>query len=189
MRLRTFLVGLAGIAVVAAAGAYGLTLRSSIPPISQPKADRFDRATVKRGAFLASLGDCTVCHTTGDGAPFAGGLPLKTPFGTLYSTNITPDAETGIGNWSLDAFKRAMREGVDREGGYLYPAFPYTHYNHVTDEDLTAIYAFLMKRRPVAATPPANDLIPPLGFRPVLAGWNLLFLDERPFVPSTSESA
>ena len=83
---------------------------------------------MKRGAELAAIGSCGVCHTAPSGREFAGGLALPTPFGTIYSTNITPDAETGIGNWSLAAFQRALRHGVRRDGAYLYPAFPYDHF-------------------------------------------------------------
>ncbi|MAU95179.1 MAG: cytochrome C [Fulvimarina sp.] len=189
MRFRTCLLGGAALAILGACGAYALTLRSSMAAITPPSQASFDKVTVEKGAILAAIADCTVCHTAPGGEPFAGGLPLKTPFGTLYSTNITPEETTGVGSWSLEAFKRAMREGVDRQGDYLYPAFPYTHYNHVADDDLAALYAFLMTRRPVKATPPPNDLIPPLGFRPLLAGWNLLFLDEAPFAPAEDQSA
>ncbi|WP_338069340.1 cytochrome c [Paraburkholderia phosphatilytica] len=133
-------------------------------------------ATLHRGAELAAIGDCAVCHTASHGAPFAGGRPLDTPFGTIWSTNITPDRDTGIGAWSLDAFTRAMRRGMSRDGHLLYPAFPYPHFTHMTDADIAAVYAFLMSRDPVRATPPANRLVFPLGFRPLIAGWNLFFL-------------
>jgi mono/diheme cytochrome c family protein len=106
----------------------------------------------------------------------------------MYVTNITPDEATGIGGWSRDAFRRAMRRGVSRDGSHLYPALPYEHFTHVTDADLDAIYAFLMTREPIRAKPPANALIPPLGFRPVLAGWKLLFLREGPLPPAPGQS-
>src|SRR3954454_22597636 len=105
---------------------------------------------------------------------FAGGLALPTQVRTIYSTNITPDPETGIGRWSEAAFIRSMREGVDREGHHLYPAFPYDHFTQVTDEDNRALYAFLMTREPVRAQAPANDLPFPLNVRLVLAGWKAL---------------
>jgi len=135
-----------------------------------------DAATLAQGARIVALGDCMVCHTAKGGAPYAGAYPLRTPFGTIYSTNITPDADTGIGRWSFAAFERALRHGVSRDGHLLYPAFPYTHYTRMTDADIRSAYDYLMSRTPVRTTQPANELVFPLNFRPVLAGWNLLFL-------------
>jgi mono/diheme cytochrome c family protein len=149
---------------------------------------KFDPALVQKGAELAAVGNCIACHTIPGNKAFAGGLALPTPFGTIHSTNITPDRETGIGKWSEAAFSRAMREGVDREGDHLYPAFPYDHFTHVTDEDNQALYAYLITREPVQATAPANDLMFPLGFRPLLALWNLLYLDQGPFQSDPSQS-
>lgn len=131
---------------------------------------------LRRGAELSAIGDCVVCHTAKDHAPFAGGRPLDTPFGTIYSTNITPDRQTGIGAWSLADFTHAMRDGVSRDGHLLYPAFPYPHFTHMTDRDIAAIYTYLMSRNAVQASAPANDLMFPFNFRPLVAGWNLLFL-------------
>ncbi len=133
-------------------------------------------AQLQQGARIVALGDCMVCHTAQGGAAYAGGLPLRTPFGTIYSTNITPDPDTGIGRWSYPAFERAMRRGVSRDGHLLYPAFPYIHYTQATDADIHAAYDYLMSRTPVHAPPRANELLLPLRFRPLLAGWNLLFL-------------
>jgi mono/diheme cytochrome c family protein len=144
-------------------------------------------ATLKHGAELAVIGDCAVCHTANRGAPFAGGRPLDTPFGTIYSTNITPDRQTGIGAWSLDDFTNSMRNGVARDGHHLYSAFPYPHFTHMTDADIAAIYAYLMSRDAVQATAPANHLIFPLGFRPLVAVWNLFFL--HPGVEPDSEAS
>ena len=110
------------------------------------------------------------------GRDFAGGLPVPTPFGTIYSTNITPDADTGIGRWSEAAFRRAMRSGVDRAGRHLYPTFPYDHFTNVTDEDDRALYAYLMTREPIHAPAHENQLSFPLDQRFVIAGWKLLFL-------------
>jgi len=147
-----------------------------LDPAPGAAAPAADPATLARGARVVALGDCMVCHTAANGQPYAGGLPLQTPFGTIYSTNITPDRATGIGAWSAAAFRRAMRHGVARDGHLLYPAFPYTHYTQMSDADIGAAYAYLRTRTPVAAPAPVNDLIPPLGWRPLLAGWNLLFL-------------
>jgi len=156
--------------------ALSLTWRPAIDPIPVPSAQSFPAAQVTRGAVLAGIGDCVVCHTADGGRPFAGSRALPTPFGVLYSNNLTPDGETGIGHWSAEAFRRAMRDGVARDGVLLYPALPYSHFTHTTDADLDAIYAFLMSRRPAHTVAPPNRLIPPLGFRPLLAGWNLMFL-------------
>jgi mono/diheme cytochrome c family protein len=167
----------AGVVVVAAAlVAAFLMWKPAIAPIGPPPASSFDAQTRLAGARVVALGDCIVCHTAKGGQPFAGGLPLATPFGTIYATNITPDVQTGIGNWSLEAFTRAVRYGVARDGHLLYPAFPYIHFTRMSDHDISAAYAYLMTREPVNATAPANALIFPLNFRPLLAFWNVLFL-------------
>ena len=129
---------------------------------------------------MRRIGNCVGCHTAQGGRPFAGGRPLETPFGTVFATNITPDPETGIGLWSRKAFARALRDGVARSGDLLYPAFPYDHFTHASDADIDALYAFLMTRPAVQARAPANRLKEPFGFRPLLAGWNLLFLHKGP---------
>src|SRR5206468_2975956 len=138
--------------------------------------DAFSDDLIHRGAVLASLGDCATCHTAPNGAVLAGGYPIPTQFGTIYSTNITPDRDTGIGTWSEAAFRRAMREGIDRDGENLYPAFPYNHFTNATDDDIAALYAFFMTRPAVNAAAPPNQLPFPLNLRIVLAGWNLLNL-------------
>jgi mono/diheme cytochrome c family protein len=176
-------------AVIAGLVALALTWRPAIAPIPTPSPSSFAPEMVARGAVLAQLGDCAVCHTAEDGRPLAGGLPLATPFGVLYTDNLTPDRATGIGDWSPQAFRRAMKDGVDRSGAHLYPGLPYDHFTHVTDADLDAIYAFLMTRRPVTAKAPANRLIPPLGSRPLLAGWKLLFLHTGPTPVDAGRSA
>ena len=146
----------------------------------------FDTALLRKGEALAGIGACEVCHTSREGAPFAGGLALPTPFGTIYSTNITPDVATGIGGWSPAAFRRAMREGVDRRGRHLYPAFPYDHFTRVTGEDIDAIYAYLQTREPVSFEAPDNELPFPINVRMLLAGWKLLFLETGEFKPDAS---
>ncbi|MBP2293658.1 cytochrome c [Azospirillum rugosum] len=179
---------LAALAVAGLAGFAVVAWKPEIAPIRRPAAGDFTPDEVRRGATLATLGDCAVCHTAEDGVIYAGGRPLATPFGTLYATNITPDEATGIGRWSKDAFKRAMRDGVARDGSHLYPALPYDHYTHVTDGDLDALYAYLMTRPAVSAKAPENSLIPPLGFRPLLAGWKLLFLETGGIAPDPAQS-
>ena len=164
--------------LVLALAAFALAWR---PPIAQASAPKtFAPALVRQGAQLATLGNCISCHTGADGVPFAGGRPVPTPFGTIYATNITPEPQTGIGGWSEEAFRRALRDGVSRDGHLLYPAFPYDHFTHLQDGDIQALYAYLMTRTPVHATAPPNQLVFPLQFRPLIAGWNLLFLDKGP---------
>ncbi|WP_182086485.1 cytochrome c [Aureimonas sp. ME7] len=186
MKLRTFGLGLL---VLAACGAGGFIAYAWEPEIAAAENPTFDFAPdiVKAGADLAAVGNCVVCHTALGGKPFAGGLALPTPFGTIYSTNITPDAETGIGRWNEEAFARSMREGVDREGRHLYPAFPYDHFTRVTDEDNRALYAYLMTREAVSAEPPENELPFPLNVRMVLAGWKLLFFREGAYEPDPAK--
>lgn len=161
--------------------------RSSIAPVEKPGA--FDASLIQRGAELAAVGNCAECHTAARGKTFAGGYPLETPFGTIYGTNITPDVETGIGAWSLAAFTRAMREGVSRDGRHLYPAFPYDHYALLTDEDIGALYAYLMTREPVHAEAPKNEVPFPLNIRMTVAGWKALYLPRGVYQPQASRSA
>jgi len=169
----------AALAAGCAAAAAWMT-QPSIAAVGPPSPADFQPQAIVRGARVAAQGDCMVCHTAKGGEPYAGGLALRTPFGTIYTTNITPDAQTGIGNWSLAAFTRALRHGVARDGHLLYPAFPYIHYTRMSDADIGDAYAYLMTRAPVAAKAPDNELIFPLGFRPLLAGWNLLYLNPGP---------
>ena len=156
--------------------------RPSIEPTATPPRAVFAPADIARGAQLAAIGNCGTCHTSTSGRAYAGGRRIATPFGAIYSTNITPDRDTGIGRWSERAFTRAMREGIDREGEFLYPVFPYDHFALVGDADLHALYAFLMTRTPVSATSPPNELAFPFGFRPLLAAWQLLNPPRRRFV-------
>ena len=159
-----------------------------IPSAVPAEASQFDSDLVDLGQSLAGIGACEVCHTSQGGAPFAGGRALPTPFGVIYSTNITPDERTGIGGWSESAFRRAMRQGVDRQGRHLFPAFPYDHFTKVSDEDIQAIYAFLMSREPVSFTAPDNELRFPFNVRMLLAGWKLLFFESGEFEPDPGRS-
>ena len=148
-----------------------------IDPVTPPEADAFSAAAVARGEALAGAGNCATCHTVAGGAPYAGGRPMATGFGTVHATNITPHPEDGIGRWSEEAFVRAMREGVRRDGAHLFPAFPYTHFAHTSDDDLAALYAYFMTRQPVAGGVPENTLPFPLNVRLLQAGWKLLYFD------------
>src|SRR5438067_1479056 len=160
----------------------------SIAPIARPDASVYSAATIARGRQLSALGDCAVCHTGASGVLNAGGRALETPFGTIYSTNITPDVDTGIGAWSYPAFERAMREGIHRDGRHLYPAFPYTHFARTTDADLQALYAYLMAQAPVRSDIPRNRLAFPFNLRPLMAGWNALFHQPDVFQSDPSKS-
>jgi mono/diheme cytochrome c family protein len=143
---------------------------------------------VERGAYLARAADCMVCHTTQGAKEYAGGLGFKLPFGTLYSTNITPDKETGIGNYSDQDFLNALHRGTRRDGARLYPAMPYTSYTYITDADALAIKAYLFSLAPVRATPPANTLAFPFNQRWAMAFWSALFNPDTRFEPDTSKS-
>src|SRR5690349_4734312 len=159
---------------------------SSIPPTAAPPPEASNAQLVKRGAELAALGDCAGCHTRPGGPAFSGGVPLQTGFGTIYGTNITPDVAFGIGTWSEEAFRRALREGVSRDGHLLYPAFPYDHFTRLSDGDIKALYAFLMSRDAVPETPPKNRLIFPFNFRTLIAGWKALYFKPARFAPDAS---
>src|ERR1700704_5076776 len=167
---------LAALVIGGAVAAFAIAWRPAIAAIDPPAPQSFDGALVKRGRDLAAIGNCNDCHTVRDGRDFAGGLAVPTPFGTIYSSNITPDAETGIGRWPEAAFRRAMQSGVGRDGRHLYPTFPYDHFTHVSDEDDRALYAYLMTRPAVHAPARANQLSFPFDQRIVVAGWKLLYL-------------
>ena len=182
-----------GAAIVALIGgaiaAFAVTWRPAIDTIEPPAPQSFDPALVKRGRVLAAIGNCSDCHTAPGGKSFAGGRAVPTPFGAIYSSNITPDPDTGIGRWPEAAFQRAMRSGVDRAGHHLYPTFPYDHFTNVTGEDDRALYAFLMTRPAVRAPARANDLSFPFNQRFVVAGWKLLFLKKGTYQVDSTQSA
>ncbi|HTE96840.1 MAG TPA: cytochrome c [Bradyrhizobium sp.] len=145
-------------------------------------------SVVERGAYLARAADCMVCHTTAGGKEYAGGLGFKLPFGTLYSTNITPDKETGIGNYSDQDFLAAMHRGIRRDGARLYPAMPFTSYTYVSDADALAIKAYLFSLPPVRAAAPENTLMFPFNQRWAMGFWSALFNPDTRFEPDTSKS-
>jgi len=143
---------------------------------------------VERGAYLARAADCMVCHTTQGGKQYAGGLGFKLPFGTLYSTNITPDKETGIGNYTDQDFLNAVHRGIRQDGARLYPAMPFTSYTYISDADALAIKAYLFSLTPVRAVAPANTLMFPFNQRWVMIFWSVLFDPDTRFEPDTSKS-
>ncbi|TDG07379.1 c-type cytochrome [Paraburkholderia guartelaensis] len=156
---------------------------------STPNADADKPELIKRGAYLARIGDCVACHTADPGRPFAGGLPISTPFGKIYTPNITPDPETGIGQWSDTDFIRALHEGIGKGGKRLYPAFPYVEFTRMTEQDMLAIRAYLNTVAPVHYTPPANELHFPFNQRWLMILWNLFNFNEGRFVPDPKQSA
>jgi mono/diheme cytochrome c family protein len=143
---------------------------------------------VDRGAYLARAADCMVCHTVPGGKPFAGGLGINLPFGTLYSTNITPDAETGIGRYSDEDFLNALHRGIRRDGARLYPAMPFTSYTYISDPDALAIKAYLFSLAPVRAAAPANTLVFPFNQRWAMGFWSAMFSRDTRFEPDASQS-
>ena len=196
-----------GIVLVAAAAAGWLAFRSG-DPTAFAKGKRVELADfhgpdptgapaslagadlVVRGEYLTRAADCAACHTVPEGQPFAGGLPFKLPIiGALYSTNITPDGETGIGNWSDDEFVRALHEGVGKGGKHLYPAFPYTSYALMTRSDVLAIKAYLFSLKPIKYTPLPNTISFPFNQRYLMLFWNALFKPAYRFQPNRDQSA
>lgn len=147
-------------------------------------------AQIKRGEYVARLGDCVACHTAPEGKPMAGGLALKTPFGALYSTNITPDRDTGIGTYSFEQFDRAVREGVAADGHNLYAAMPYPSYAKMSEQDMRDLYVYLMQgQSPVPQANKPSEMKWPFSMRWGLSLWNWVFLDKAPFQPDPGQDA
>jgi mono/diheme cytochrome c family protein len=142
-----------------------------------------------RGAYLVAVGDCVACHTAIGGAPFAGGRAIETPFGTVYSSNLTPDAATGLGAWSRDDFWRALHEGRSRDGRRLYPAFPYPNFTRVTREDADAMFDYLHSLPAVSQANRSHELSFPYSTQAALAAWRLLFFRSGVFEPDPGRSA
>ncbi len=163
-------------------GSAGLALAASMPRDTS-------HAEVMRGRYLVAAGDCEACHTADGGAPFAGDRPIPTPFGTIYSSNITPDKDTGIGAWSDADFWRSMHEGRRPNDQHLYPAFPYPWYTKLSHDDVLAIKAYLDTLPPVRQAVRAPDLPWPMSWRGSVAGWNTLFFKDGEFVPDATRSA
>jgi mono/diheme cytochrome c family protein len=145
-------------------------------------------SAVERGAYLARVADCAACHTAPGGKEYTGGLGIKLPFGTLYSTNITSDKETGIGNYSDQDFLNAVHRGIRHDGARLYPAMPYTSYSYMSDADALAIRAYLFSLPPVRAAAPANTLVFPFNQRWGMAFWSALFSPDTRFEPDPARS-
>ncbi|MFK3772389.1 c-type cytochrome [Pseudomonas sp. NPDC089406] len=177
-KTRSIVSVLLGVAVLAVVLAWlGASLLNRAGDAQAKLTQAVTPALIEKGAYLARAGDCVACHTSHDGGkPFAGGLGIASPIGTIYSTNITPDKHTGIGNWSYGEFERAVRRGIGHDGSALYPAMPFPSYAKVSDEDTQALYAYFMQGvAPVAQPNKANDIPWPLSLRMPLAYWRALF--------------
>ncbi|MBV9248156.1 MAG: cytochrome c [Acetobacteraceae bacterium] len=184
MRIEAMLTPLASTAlslVLAAAAAIALP--------GDARAQTQQQELVKNGEYLARAGDCIACHTNPGGQLFTGGRAMPTPFGTLYSTNITPDPDTGIGKWTADEFYNLMHRGRSPDGGLIYPAMPFGDYTKVTRSDCDAIFAYLRSVPPVHAPNKPQDLKFPYNNRALILGWRTLFFTEGEFKPDPSKSA
>ena len=188
MTIRRILIAILAAACFGLAGLLLLARRPVIAPIEHPVPESFSVGSVAQGEALAAAGHCASCHTGPDGQPFAGGYRMNTPFGIIYGSNLTPDPKTGIGVWSLQAFARAMREGVSRDGSHLFPAFPYYAFTKLSDADIEALYAYLMTLPAVSATKPANTLPFPLSVRAFQEGWKILFFRSGRYRTDPSKS-
>jgi mono/diheme cytochrome c family protein len=186
---RQHILGAIGVIAVAVVALLAVAWRPAYPPIRPPAPAAFPRDQVTRGEMLAGAGNCIGCHTAPGGQALAGGKALFTRIGYFYSTNLTPDPETGIGGWSEAAFTRALREGVSRDGRHLFPVFPYTHYSKLEDADIRALYAYFMTRPAVRAVNKPNELPFPVDVRPLLAVWKLLFFRPGPYRPDLEHDA
>lgn len=155
------------------------------PEATKPATD----AQIKHGAYMARAADCIACHTEPGGEPYTGGLRMDTPFGPIYSSNITPDDETGIGLWTQEEFYQALHDGVGRHHKYLYPVMPFSFYTKMTREDVDAIYGYLKSLKPINKPPKRNKLRFPFNVRLTMIGWRELFFDEGTYVKDQTKSA
>jgi mono/diheme cytochrome c family protein len=173
------LAGISAFALLLCGALAGPALAAAAPDYEQ----------VYGGRYQAILGDCVGCHTEPGGRPFAGGAPLQTPFGPLVAPNITPDAETGIGAWTEEDFRRAVKQGMARGGKRLYPAMPYPNYARMSDADVANIWAYMQTVEPVRRAVRANLLHFPFNIRTLMAGWNWLYFKPAEFRPDPAKSA
>lgn len=156
--------------------------------IAESGFDTEDEALIEQGRYLALAGNCAACHTNDAGGEMAGGVPFNTPFGVIYSTNITPDVETGIGSWTDLDFLNSMRHGLRPGGEHLYPAFPYTAFAKLTDDDVAALYAYLKSIPAVQQPNPENDMAFPFNQRRLMSLWKGMFFESEVFVGNESRS-
>ena len=187
--IRRIAIGVVALVFLGLLGFSLLSWRAAIAPIERPNAASFTSESVTRGEVLAAEGHCLSCHIRPGGQPFAGGYGVNTPFGIIYGSNITPDPKTGIGAWSLEAFTRAMHEGVSRDGSHLFAAFPFNAYTELQEDDVKALYAYLMTRPAVSATVPPNTVPFPLSVRFLQEGWKVLFFRSARYRPNPTKDA
>ena len=190
---RRHLVGIILFAVVvlglvAAGLVMWLNVRGDVP-LQPDTALATDLQTVQRGAYLAAAGNCAACHTARGGAAYAGGRGVPTPFGTVFSSNLTPDPTHGLGAWSSSEFFRAMRNGRSRDGHFLYPVFPYPSFSRITRADSDALFVYLRSLPAVATPNRPHDLRFPFNQQAALAVWRALFFRSEPYVPDAGQSA
>ena len=158
-----------------------ICLIPSLASAADPLVEKY----MSRGDHLARQADCTGCHTAPGKPEFAGGLPVNSPFGTIYASNITPDSKTGIGDYTLKDFTAALRLGIAKDGHHLYPAMPYTSYSKISDEDIKSLYDYFMREvKPVDYKPPKTKLIFPFNQRWGLKIWNLFFASDERYKPN-----
>jgi mono/diheme cytochrome c family protein len=149
-----------------------------------------DQQKILTGKYISTAADCVACHTAKGGAPYAGGYPIESPMGVIWSTNITPSKQFGIGSYTKEEFSRAVREGVAKDGRHLYPAMPYTSYSKMTDQDISSLYDYFMTDvKPVDMAPKAETKLPfPFSVRASMAGWNAIYSNAKPFTPDPEKS-
>ncbi len=162
-----------GAVILIACGLSGASAQGATP----------DTDLAARGKYLATAADCRPCHTSSPDKPYAGGLKIGTPFGAIYSANITLDADTGIGKWSFADFKNALHAGIRADGQFLYPAMPFDFFTKISDDDLKALWAYLRSLPPVKQQDRGNDLMFPFDIRDSMLGWRWLYFDEGFFKP------
>lgn len=185
--MRRTLAATLGLLLMLAAAVWWLNVRGDADADPASAADPADQAA--RGAYLARVGNCQGCHTPRGAAPYSGGRGIPTPFGTVYSSNLTPDAATGIGAWTAAEFRRALHNGRSRDGRLLYPAFPYDSYTRISVDDANALFAYLRSLAPVVRPNRPHALRFPYGTQPALAAWRALFFRPGRFEPQAARSA
>jgi mono/diheme cytochrome c family protein len=184
------LIGLMVLAMAVVWDNWGdLVMPSSTTATEAPPAPQASAAQIEQGRYLSLAGNCMACHTTRGGTPFAGGRLIDTPFGGVYSSNLTPDPETGLGKWTAQDFWQAMHRGRSKNGRLLAPAFPYNHTSVITRSDSDAIFAWLNTQAPVVQAQPAHTLVWPVGTQPALAVWRSVYFQPSPFLADKSQSA
>ncbi len=188
-QLKKIMFGAAGVLLGLAALIWLLNTRDEPDLTSPATASAPDSTMVQRGAYLARAGNCMTCHTARGGASYAGGRGIVTPFGTVYTSNLTPDNATGIGSWSPAHFWRAMHNGRSKDGRLLYPAFPYTNYTQITREDSDALLAYLKSLTPVAQANQAHAIRFPYQSQAALAVWRALYFSPGTYKPDATRNA